>query len=201
MLDGRVGRPPGVAVRQAGPGLRPDLILADEINRTPPKTQSALLEAMQEYGTSLPPARDAHDLERPFLVLATQNPIELEGTYPLPEAQVDRFMFKLVVNYPSAGELTEILDRTTGADQPDVAHVATGDDLLAMGAFARRVALAPHVGRYVVDLVKATHPHDPTAHDLCRQYVRYGCSPRAAQAMVLTAKVYAMLDGRYKRGL
>ena len=175
-----------------------NLVLADEINRATPKTQSALLEAMQERQVTV--ARDVHVLEPPFFVMATQNPIEMEGTYPLPEAQVDRFMFKLVVNYPTAGELIEILDRTTGADQPDVARVATGDDLLAMGAFARRVALAPHVGRYVVDLVKATHPHDPTAHDLCRQYVRYGCSPRAAQSMVLTAKVYAMLDGRYNVG-
>ncbi len=175
-----------------------NLVLADEINRATPKTQAALLEAMQERQVTV--ARDVHVLPPPFFVMATQNPIEMEGTYPLPEAQVDRFMFKLVVTYPSAAELTEILDRTTGADEPEVARVATGQDLLTMGAFARRVAMAPHVGRYVVDLVKSTHPHDAAAHDLSRQYVRYGCSPRAAQSMVLAAKVYAMLDGRYNVG-
>ena len=175
-----------------------NLVLADEINRATPKTQAALLEAMQERQVSV--AREVYLLDPPFFVMATQNPIEMEGTYPLPEAQVDRFMFKLVVDYPTAGELTDILDRTTGAAQPEVARVATGDDLLAMGAFARRVAIAPHVGSYVVDLVKSTHPEDPTAHELTRQYVRYGCSPRAAQAMVLAAKVYAMLDGRYNVG-
>ena len=175
-----------------------NLVLADEINRATPKTQAALLEAMQERQVSV--AREVHVLDPPFFVMATQNPIEMEGTYPLPEAQVDRFMFKLVVDYPTAGELSEILDRTTGAAHPSVIQVATGDDLLAMGAFARRVAIAPHVASYVVDLVKSTHPQDPTAHQLTRQYVRYGCSPRAAQAMVFAAKVYAMLDGRYNVG-
>ncbi|MDE2867199.1 MAG: AAA family ATPase [Chloroflexota bacterium] len=175
-----------------------NLVLADEINRATPKTQAALLEAMQERQVSV--AREVYVLDPPFFVMATQNPIEMEGTYPLPEAQVDRFMFKLVVDYPTAEDLSEILDRTTGAAQPEVTRVATGDDLLAMGAFTRRVAIAPHVGSYVVDLVKSTHPEDPTAHELTRQYVRYGCSPRAAQAMVLAAKVYAMLDGRYNVG-
>ena len=129
--------------------------------------------------------------------MATQNPIEMEGTYPLPEAQVDRFMFKLVVGYPSGDELGEIIGRTTGAQVPDVSKVATGDDLVDMGEFARRVAIAPHVESYVVTLVKATHPSDSRAHDMTRQYVRYGASPRAAQALVLAGKVYALLDGRY----
>ena len=171
------------------------LVLADEINRATPKTQSALLEAMQERQVSV--GRQVHALDRPFFVMATQNPIEMEGTYPLPEAQVDRFMFKLVVGYPSGDELGEIIGRTTGAQVPDVSKVATGDDLVDMGEFARRVAIAPHVESYVVTLVKATHPSDSRAHDMTRQYVRYGASPRAAQALVLAGKVYALLDGRY----
>ncbi|MCY3914011.1 MAG: MoxR family ATPase [Chloroflexi bacterium] len=171
------------------------LVLADEINRATPKTQSALLEAMQERQVSV--GRQIHALDRPFFVMATQNPIEMEGTYPLPEAQVDRFMFKLVVDYPSGDELGEIIGRTTGAQIPDVSTVATGDDLIDMGEFARRVAIAPHVESYVVTLVKATHPSDNRAHDMTRQYVRYGASPRAAQALVLAGKVYALLDGRY----
>ncbi|MCY3782899.1 MAG: MoxR family ATPase [Chloroflexi bacterium] len=171
------------------------LVLADEINRATPKTQSALLEAMQERQVSV--GRQVHALERPFFVMATQNPIEMEGTYPLPEAQVDRFMFKLVVDYPSGDELGEIIGRTTGAQVPDVSKVATGDDLIDMGEFARRVAIAPHVESYVVTLVKATHPSDARAHDMTRQYVRYGASPRAAQALVLAGKVYALLDGRF----
>ncbi len=174
------------------------LVLADEINRATPKTQSALLEAMQERQVSV--GREAHALDRPFFVLATQNPIEMEGTYPLPEAQIDRFMFKLVVDYPSGDELGEIIARTTGSQVPGVAKVATGDDLIAMGEFARRVAIAPHVEAYVVTLVKATHPSDARAHAMTRQFVRYGASPRAAQALVLAGKVYAMLDGRYNVG-
>ena len=171
------------------------LVLADEINRATPKTQSALLEAMQERQVSV--GRQVHALERPFFVMATQNPIEMEGTYPLPEAQVDRFMFKLVVDYPSGDELGEIIARTTGAQTPDVSTVATGDDLIDLGEFARRVAIAPHVESYVVTLVKATHPSDARAHGMTRQFVRYGASPRAAQAIVLAGKVYALLDGRY----
>ena len=174
------------------------LVLADEINRATPKTQSALLEAMQERQVSV--GREAHALDRPFFVMATQNPIEMEGTYPLPEAQIDRFMFKLVVDYPSGDELGEIIARTTGSQVPGVAKVATGDDLIAMGEFARRVAIAPHVESYVVTLVKATHPSDARAHAMTRQFVRYGASPRAAQALVLAGKVYAMLDGRYNVG-
>ena len=138
-----------------------------------------------------------HPLDPPFFVMATQNPIEMEGTYPLPEAQIDRFMFKLVVGYPSADELRQILDRTTGAETPSVRRVASGEDLLNMGRFARRIELARHVEKYVVDLVKATHPNDASAPDITKRYVRYGASPRAAQALVLAGKVYALLDGRY----
>ena len=175
-----------------------NLVLADEINRATPKTQSALLEAMEEHQVTV--AREAYALEQPFFVMATQNQIEMEGTYPLPEAQIDRFMFKLVVTYPSAEELSEIIHRTTGSIEPEISHIATGNDLLAMGAFARRITIAPHVARYVVDLVKATDPGDPSAPEISHRYVQYGCSPRAAQSMVLAAKIYALLDGRYNVG-
>ncbi len=172
-----------------------NLVLADEINRATPKTQAALLEAMQERQITV--ARQVHRLEPPFFVMATQNPIEMEGTYPLPEAQVDRFMFKLVVGYPSSDELGEILDRTTGSDEPRLSPVASGADLVEMGAFARRIPIAPHVRKYVVDLVQATHPAERGVADITRRYVRYGASPRAAQAIVLAGKVYALLDGRF----
>ena len=172
-----------------------NLILADEINRATPKTQAALLEAMQERQVTV--ARRVRPLELPFFVMATQNPIEMEGTYPLPEAQVDRFMFKLVVEYPSADELGEIVERTTGVEEPKLRAVASGQELLEMGRFARRVPIAPHVERYVVDLVKATHPAGPASSEITRRYVRYGASPRAAQALVLAGKTYALLDGRY----
>ena len=164
-----------------------NLVLADEINRATPKTQSALLEAMEEHQVTV--AREAYALEQPFFVMATQNQIEMEGTYPLPEAQIDRFMFKLVVTYPSAEELSEIIHRTTGSIEPEISPIATGDDLLAMGAFARRSTIAPHVARYVVDLVKATDPQDPSAPEISHRYVQSGCSPRAAQSMVLAAKI------------
>lgn len=179
---------------EAGP-LFAQLVLADEINRATPKTQSALLEAMQERQVSV--GRNVHRLDSPFFVMATQNPIEMEGTYPLPEAQVDRFMFKLVLDYPSGDELKEIVARTTGAQGPEIAKVASGNDLIQMGEFARRVAIAPHVESYVVTLVKSTHPWDARAHEMTRRYVRYGASPRAAQALVLAGKVYSLLDGRY----
>ncbi len=179
---------------EAGP-LFAHLVLADEINRATPKTQSALLEAMQERQVSV--GREVYPLEPPFFVMATQNPIEMEGTYPLPEAQIDRFMFKLLVDYPTGDELGEIVARTTGAQTPELSTVASGADLLRMGEFARRVAIAPHVESYVVMLVKATHPSDARAHEMTRRYVRYGASPRAAQALVLAGKVYALLDGRY----
>ncbi len=172
-----------------------NLVLADEINRATPKTQAAMLEAMQERQITV--ARQVHRLGPPFFVMATQNPIEMEGTYPLPEAQVDRFMFKLVIGYPSGDELGEILDRTTGVGEPRVSPVASGADLIEMGDFARRIPIAPHVQKYVVDLVQATHPTERDAADITKRYVRYGASPRAAQAIVLAGKVYALLDGRF----
>ncbi|MFN8535635.1 MAG: MoxR family ATPase [Dehalococcoidia bacterium] len=179
---------------QEGPVFA-NLVLADEINRATPKTQSALLEAMQEHTVSM--SNTIHRLPHPFFVLATQNPIEMEGTYPLPEAQLDRFFFKLTVGFPAANELAEILDRTTSAPQSDVARVADGDLVERMGDLARDVPIASHVREYAVRLLMATHPDQPGAPPIVRQYVRYGSSPRGAQAMILAAKVLALLDGRF----
>ncbi len=176
-----------------------NLLLADEINRATPKTQSALLEAMQERQVSI--GGTTYALALPFLVLATQNPIELEGTYPLPEAQLDRFLFKVNVDYPSAEELTEIMKRTTGAEVPSVSPVAAGETVLAMQAMARGVPIATPVTDYAVQITVATHPHNPQAPDLVRRYVRYGASPRGTQALILGAKVAALLDGRYNVAL
>ncbi len=172
-----------------------NLLLADEINRATPKTQSALLEAMQERQVSV--GGQTHPLPRPFLVLATQNPIELEGTYPLPEAQLDRFLFKVQVGYPSAAELVDILNRTTGAQVPEPAAVADAETVLAMQALAREVPVAAPVADYAARLVVATHPDAPEAPELIRRYVRYGSSPRGAQALLLGARVTALLAGRY----
>jgi MoxR-like ATPase len=180
---------------EAGPVFA-NLVLADEINRATPKTQSALLEAMQEKTVTV--ANQRYVLEPPFFVLATQNPLEMEGTYPLPEAQLDRFLFKVDVLFPSTGELVEIMDRTTGATVPRAETVADGRQIMAMGDLARQVPIASHVSQYVAELVIATHPtEDMPADSLVRQYVRYGASPRGAQALVLGAKVTALLDGRY----
>lgn len=178
---------------QRGP-LFANLVLADEVNRATPKTQSALLEAMQERTVTV--ANETYSLPAPFFVLATQNPLEMEGTYPLPEAQLDRFLFKVNVALPSAGELTEIVSRTTGRDVPVAAPVADGAHIVAMQQLARQVPLPGHVGDYVSRLVVATHPGDSPA-PLVQQYVRYGASPRAAQAIVLGAKITALLAGRY----
>jgi len=179
---------------QPGPVFT-NLLLADEINRATPKTQSALLEAMQERTVTV--ANRSYPLEPPFLVLATQNPIEMEGTYPLPEAQLDRFLFKINVEYPSSQELVEILNRTTGEAEPEVGVVADGAAVLAMGALARQVPVASPVSDYAAGLVVATHPESETAPEVVRQYVRYGSSPRGAQALILGGKVTALLDGRY----
>jgi MoxR-like ATPase len=179
---------------QPGPVFA-NLVLADEINRATPKTQSALLEAMQEHQVSV--ARTRHKLDEPFFVLATQNPLEMEGTYPLPEAQLDRFMFKVHVPFPSEGDLIEILDRTTGAQQPAASIAAGGDQILAMQRLARSVPIAPHVTAYAVALLAATHPDQPRAPQLVRDYVRYGASPRGAQALVSGGKIRALLDGRF----
>jgi len=176
-----------------------NLLLADEINRATPKTQSALLEAMQERQVSV--GGTTYRLDRPFLVLATQNPIELEGTYPLPEAQIDRFLFKVDVGYPSAEELVEIVRRTTGAELPTVEPVADGETVLALQSLARSVPVATPVSAYAARLTVATHPGNPDAPDIVRRYVRYGASPRGAQALLWGAKVTALLAGRYNVAL
>jgi MoxR-like ATPase len=179
---------------QPGPVFA-NLLLADEINRATPKTQSALLEAMQECTVTV--ANRSYPLEPPFLVLATQNPIEMEGTYPLPEAQLDRFLFKINIVYPSSPELVEILNRTTGEAEPQVEVVADGATVLAMGALARQVPVASPVAEYAARLTVATHPQSDAAPEMVRRYVRYGSSPRGAQALILGGKVTALLAGRY----
>ena len=178
---------------QPGP-IFANLILADEINRATPKTQSAVLEAMQEQTVSV--ARTTHILPKPFFVLATQNPLEMEGTYPLPEAQLDRFMFKILVQSPSQPELVEIMDRTTGPRTPRCRKVASAARILEMRDLARQVPVASHVKGYIAALVLATHPASENAPEITRKYVRYGASPRAAQAMILAAKVQALRQGR-----
>ena len=171
-----------------------NLVLADEINRASPKTQSALLEAMQEKTVTV--ANETYRLPKPFFVLATQNPLEMEGTYPLPEAQLDRFLFKVDVEFPSADELTEILVRTTGSGSETPQNAADGETLISMQELARQVPVASHVMQHVSQLVVATHPEQSEA-DLVKKYVRYGASPRAGQALILGAKITALLDGRY----
>jgi MoxR-like ATPase len=178
---------------QPGP-IFANLVLADEINRATPKTQSALLEAMQEASVTV--ANQTYRLPPPFFVLATQNPLEMEGTYPLPEAQLDRFLFKLLVRFPSAAELGEILNRTTTTALPRVRKVASGEQIVQMSELAREVPIASHVRDYVVRLVLTTHPDSATAPAAVRKYVRYGASPRGAQAIVLGAKIRALLEGR-----
>jgi MoxR-like ATPase len=170
------------------------LLLADELNRATPKTQSALLEAMAERRVTV--AGVTRDLPRPFFVMATQNPIEMEGTYPLPEAQLDRFLAKVLVPTPSADDLVEILIRTTGSHEASAEAVASTDDLLAAMALVREVPIASHVLRHVAELVEATHPSRPSAPAEVRRYVANGASPRGAQSLVLAAKVRALFDGR-----
>ena len=170
-----------------------NIILADEINRTPPKTQAALLEAMQEYQVTVNGVR--FPLSRPFFVLATQNPIEQEGTYPLPEAQLDRFMFNVVIEYPTADEERRILAMTTSSYVPDVAAVATGDDIEALHAAVREVPAAENVIDYAARLVRATRPGE-NAPDFVGNWVQWGAGPRAGQALLLGAKARALLDGR-----
>ncbi len=178
---------------QPGPVFS-NLVLADEINRATPKTQSALLEAMQEKTCTV--ANVVRPLADPFFVLATQNPIEMEGTYPLPEAQLDRFFFKLIVRFPSAHELTEIVRRTTGEPREGASKAADGATVSRMGALARQVPIAAPVADHVVRIVMATHPEHETAGVAVRRYVRYGASPRGAQSIVLAAKIRALLEGR-----
>lgn len=178
---------------QQGP-IFANLILADEINRATPKTQSAMLEAMQEKTVTV--ANETYTLPRPFFVLATQNPLEMEGTYPLPEAQLDRFLFKIDVTFPSATDLNEILMRTTGELNPQATPATDGARLIQMQELARKVPIASNVLDFISRLVVATHP-GPTAAPLVNQYVRYGSSPRGAQALVLGAKITALFAGRY----
>ncbi len=178
---------------QRGPVFA-QILLADEINRATPKTQSSLLEAMQERSVTVDGT--THDLERPFLVMATQNPIEQEGTYPLPEAQLDRFFFKLQVGYSSRTELAEILNRTTGGATSEVSQVLDGGTIRAHQRLIRRVAIADHVRDYAVRMTLATHPGGEFATPMATKYIRVGASPRAAQALVLGAKCRALLEGR-----
>ncbi|HEU4386948.1 MAG TPA: MoxR family ATPase [Blastocatellia bacterium] len=179
---------------QPGPVFT-NLLLADEINRATPKTQSALLEAMQERQVSV--GRETHRLEGVFFVLATQNPLEMEGTYPLPEAQLDRFLYKLLIAYPTRSELIEVLRRTTAEESTHGQHVLSPTDLLEMQRLVREVIIAPHIEELVTDVVLRTHPESEGAPESIRRYVRFGASPRGAQAIVLTAKARALLSGRY----
>jgi MoxR-like ATPase len=179
---------------QRGP-LFSQIILADEINRATPKTQSALLEAMQEHSVTV--GGVIHRLKEPFFVMATQNPIEQEGTYPLPEAQLDRFFFKLIVGYSTREELGAILDRTTRGENPRAQKVIDGPTIQRFMGLVREVIIAPHVQDYAIRLTLATHPQGPFAADVTNQYIRWGASPRGVQTLVLAAKVRALLDGRY----
>jgi MoxR-like ATPase len=178
---------------QKGP-IFANVVLADEINRATPKTQSALLEAMQEHAITT--AGERRPLPEPFFVLATQNPIEMEGTYPLPEAQLDRFLLKIDVKSQEVDALVSILERTTGAALPEASRVMNAQDLLAMRALAREVPVAQSVLRYAARLARATHPDAAEAPDAVKRFVRYGASPRGAQGMVLAAKVRALRSGR-----
>jgi MoxR-like ATPase len=172
-----------------------NLVLADEINRATPKTQSALLEAMQEHTVTV--SKTIHRLAAPFFVLATQNPLEMEGTYPLPEAQLDRFFFKVNVDFPTTAELVEIANRTTGTRPPQPRKVANSALINEMQALARTVPIASHVLNYAARLVAATHPENKEAPPVTRQYVRYGASPRGMQAIILAGKILALIDGRF----
>lgn len=172
-----------------------NLVLADEINRATPKTQSALLEAMQEH--TVTGGSQTYPLEEPFFVLATQNPLETEGTYPLPEAQMDRFLFKLDVAFPNKEELMKIVLSTTDGKVHRVSKVMDGKRLLQMREIAQQVPVAEPVAEYLMDLILKTHPENPEAPEVVRQYVRYGASPRGAQAVLQAARIFALLAGRY----
>jgi len=179
---------------QKGP-LFANVLLADEINRATPKTQSALLEAMQEHSVTV--AGVTHRLSEPFFVMATQNPLEMEGTYPLPEAQLDRFFVKLLVKYPTISDLETILDRTTENQKPYAEGVLTGERILQMSQLSRRIPIANDVRRYGIALVVASHPDHELASAAAKKYIRYGASPRGLQALILGAKIRAILDNRY----
>ena len=179
---------------QKGP-IFANIVLADEINRATPKTQSALLEAMSEGSVTV--AKQTYTLEKPFFVLATQNPLEMEGTYPLPEAQLDRFFFKLVVQYPNKQDLHTILDRTTAEGSPKPGVVIHKSRIMEMRELVRRVPLARQIQDYAVRVVLATHPENQEATPLSKQFMRYGASPRGLQSVILAAKIRALLEGRY----
>ena len=179
---------------QQGP-IFANLVLADEINRATPKTQSALLEAMQER--TVTSGTTTHELDRPFLVMATQNPIEMEGTYPLPEAQLDRFLMKILVTYPTRAEMNTIVDRTIAREEVHVDPVMDRDAILEVRSVCREVLVAPHVQEYAIQLVMATQPEQQEAHELARRYVRYGSSPRGAQGLVECGRVRALMHGRF----
>ena len=183
----------GMLEFQPGPVFS-NIVLADEINRATPKTQSALLEAMAE-GT-VTAAGETRKLPQPFLVLATQNPLEMEGTYPLPEAQLDRFLYKIHVGFPSEDDLMQILDRTTGTHSASVEPVVNAQRLLEMRALVRAIPVTQSLTRYVVRVLRATHPDDARAPDLVKRYVRFGGSPRGAQSILLAARIRACLHGR-----
>lgn len=171
-----------------------NLVLADEINRATPKTQSALLEAMQEKTVTV--GRTTYNLPNPFMVLATQNPIEMEGTYPLPEAQMDRFLFKLKVDFPSLNELKDIMDITVTNNNVDLKGILTGEDILAMRSIVREVPMAEAVKEYALKLILATHPESEYSNDFVKKYVEVGASPRGAQGLFNGSKVEAILKGR-----
>ncbi len=179
---------------QRGP-IFGNILLADEVNRATPKTQSALLEGMQEGSVTV--SATSNPLPSPFFVLATQNPIEMEGTYPLPEAQLDRFIFKLRVRYPALAELTEIIERTTHVREVEIQRVMTGPQVLAYRELVREIPIAAHVRDLASLIVLATHPQWEQAPEMARRFIRYGASPRGAQALVLGAKVLALSEGRF----
>jgi MoxR-like ATPase len=178
---------------QPGP-IFANLVLADEINRATPKTQSALLEAMQER--TVTSGNTTHELEPPFLVMATQNPIEMEGTYPLPEAQLDRFLMKILVTYPSRDDLNRIVERTIQKEEIQLHQVVDRDTILRLRSVCKDLLVAPHVRDYAIDLVMSTQPGTPSAHELANKYIRYGSSPRGAQALVECGRVLALMRGR-----
>jgi MoxR-like ATPase len=172
-----------------------NIVLADEINRATPKTQSALLEAMQERSVTV--SGKKHDLAEPFLVMATQNPVEQEGTYPLPEAQLDRFFFKLIVPFPTKDELKAIVQRTTGTLTDEISSVASGEDVIKMRTIAREVPISDSVLDYALQIILGTHPDSDRPCEDVKRYVRYGSSPRGAQSIITAAKIRALLDGRF----
>jgi MoxR-like ATPase len=171
-----------------------NIVLADEINRATPKTQSALLEAMQEHRVTV--GKRTYLLDEPFVVLATQNPLEMEGTYPLPEAQLDRFLMKILVRYPSRADLGTIVERTIQKDEIEIAPVLTREEILGLRAVCHQVLVAPHVQDHAINLVMATQPGASEAHELANKFIRYGSSPRGAQALVECGRVWALMQGR-----